>query len=351
MYTATSEHKNNFNLLRLVFASLVLLSHAPELIDGDRSREILTQIFNSVSFGEFAVDGFFLLSGYLIVQSWITRPKAWNFLKKRLLRIYPGFIASTLICVFVVGPLAANPQQYFASFWVGGFVKSLLLLQPPSPAPVFHGTFYADLNGAMWTIGFEFKCYLLVLFFGMLGAVRNRRWWLGATVSIFVILLLQKVGMFTTWTNPILRLASFFFSGGCFYLYRDRIMYTPRLAALIGSAMLVSIFFIQSAEIALATCGAYLLFYFACTPLVPLANFNRLPDVSYGVYLYGWPVQKLFLWYFPSLSPWELFPLSLTACLILGAISWYVVEKPMMRFKSKSGRMTPEKSGAVIAAP
>lgn len=345
------KHKNNFNLLRLVFAVLVLLSHAPELIDGNRSRELLTQIFHTLSFGEFAVDGFFLLSGYLIVQSWLCWPHGWGFLTKRILRIYPGFVASSLICVSVVGPLAANPNEYFSNFWFGGFVKSLLTLAGPNPSPVFHGTFYAVLNGAMWTIRYEFACYLLVFLFGVLGALRDRRLWLGATSFVLILFLLQQIGIVQTLTYPVARLASFFFSGGCFYLYRNRIMYTPRLAALMASALFVSLFFVQSAEIALATCGAYLLFYFACTPVALLAHFNRLPDVSYGVYLYGWPVQKLFLWYFPSLSPWKLFPLSLTISLILGAISWYVVEKPMMRFKSPSRWTTPEKSGAVVTIP
>lgn len=339
MNAQTLPRANNFNLLRLVFASLVLLSHAPELIYGDRSRELLTIAFNTISFGELAVDGFFLLSGYLIVQSWINRPDALNFLKKRLLRIYPGLIVATLVCVVLVGPLAADPKQYFSHFWITGFFKNLFLLQPPEPAPVFRGTFYAGLNNAMWTIGYEFKCYLIVLLFGSCGAFKHRRLWLAVTGCIFLALLLEKAGIFTL-TSPIVRLASFFFSGGLFYLYRDEIQFKPMLEVLAGIALGINMFSLSGAEIALATCGAYLLFYLAITPVRALQSFNWLPDVSYGVYLYGWPAQKLLLWYFPSMSPWVLFPASLSVCLLLGLVSWELVEKPMMRFKTKL-RITP----------
>ena len=73
------KHNNNFGLLRLVLALLVLLSHSSEVIDGNRSREVLTSIFHTISCGDLAVNGFFLLSGYLIVQSWQRTPKLGNF--------------------------------------------------------------------------------------------------------------------------------------------------------------------------------------------------------------------------------------------------------------------------------
>jgi peptidoglycan/LPS O-acetylase OafA/YrhL len=76
-------------------------------------------------------------------------------------------------------------------------------------------------------------------------------------------------------------------------------------------------------------------------PLDILKGFNKLPDVSYGAYLYGWPVQKLLLSYVAFTSPWILFFSAATLSLLLGAAGWYVVEKPFMKFRAPQiGRRT-----------
>ena len=113
-------YQNNLNFLRLLLAALVLLSHSPELIDGNRDREILTRIFHTISAGELAVNTFFLISGYLIVQSWQRHPKAAVFLRKRIIRIYPGFILASLVSALIVGPLGAHAANYFAQFDLSG---------------------------------------------------------------------------------------------------------------------------------------------------------------------------------------------------------------------------------------
>lgn len=335
MTASTHNRRNNFNLLRLVFAILVILSHSPELVDGNRSREVLTRIFHTISFGEFAVDGFFLLSGYLILQSWTNTPRLLDFIRSRVLRIFPAFIVATLVCVLVVGPLAATSPTYFVDL-----AKGVLLLKSPVLPAVFKGTHYPGLNGAMWTIPFEFICYLCVLFAGVIGITKKREVCLVFIAGVLIIFGLQRFGYLENvaghhlWKHPLVRLGSFFLMGSFFYLYRDKLVFSRRFALLAAVVLIWGLFSWRLSELILATAGGYLLFFVAFRPISSISDFNKLPDVSYGVYLYGWPVQKLLLWYFPMMSPWTLFVLACVGALICGVVSWYAVEKPFLRLKS-----------------
>jgi peptidoglycan/LPS O-acetylase OafA/YrhL len=325
--------ENNFNLIRLILALLVILGHSPELIDGNRHREWLTRIFGTVSLGELAVDGFFLLSGYLIMQSWDVQPQTWPFLKKRLLRIYPGFFIASIICAFIVGPLAAEPSRYFGAFNGVSFLTGILLLDIPVVPAVFEGLPYASINGAMWTISREFSCYLFVLLAGVSGALRLRHFCLGVTAVVFAVLVWFKLK-----NVPVIdmRLASFFLSGACYYCYREHIKFQGGVAAVVAAAVVICMFSWRGAELTMASIGGYALLYVAGKRSSVLSHFNRLPDVSYGVYLYGWPIQKLLLWYYPALSPWALFGLAAPTALVAGTFSWYLIEKPALRFKGPS---------------
>lgn len=332
---------NNFNFLRLVLALSVILSHSPQLIDGDASREPITRLVGFTSLGKLAVECFFLLSGYLIVQSWKQSPQAWTFLKKRILRIYPGFIVASVFCAFAVGPLGSQPKEYFANFWYGGFLKSVIFLHIPEIPPVFQGQPYPSVNGSMWSISLEFVCYAMVLALGSLGIVRKKILWLCATAVFYTLALyatfgpsLPDDGHLFSLNSPFFRLAAFFFIGGSFYLYREVIRYKSALAFASALMVLIGVFIMKIHYLAFAVAGAYLLFFLAFAHIGSLKKFERLPDVSYGVYLYGWPVQKLILWYFPATTPWMLFLQASLVSLLLGAASWYMVEKPFMRLKS-----------------
>ena len=344
---------NNFTLVRLILASLVILGHSPEIVDGDIHREILTRMTHgAVTFGYFSVAAFFLISGYMIVQSWEQRPILLNFLKKRVLRIYPAYVVSSVLCAFIVGPLAVDQAgQYFASFHPRGFIWETLWLTGPQTPPVFAGMHYPVVNGPVWTIPHEFRCYLVVPLLSALGLVRNRVAWLIFTVGMLVFSVMSSAIPYATLAPLLPRVVwhyllppqplavalphhlACFCAGGCFYLFRDVIPFRAKWAVVSAGLWAGSMFVPMLPPVSLPVFGAYALFWFAFARIPALDRFKRQADVSYGVYLYGWPVQNLCVWYFPHISPWVLFAVAWPLALALGFASWHLVESPCLRLK------------------
>lgn len=330
--TANSGKNNNFNLLRFLFASLVIISHAPELQDGNRSREILTNIFGTISFGEMAVDSFFVVSGFLIAKSWQERPNVSAFLSSRVLRIYPGFVAASLICALIVGPVYGAPD-YFQSFRPGEYLSSLIALKPPVAPSVFQGSYYPAVNAAMWSISYEFMCYLLLMVCGLVGVLKNRHAWLAIAVICAAVHIANRSGSIVLPLDQYFRCAMAFSFGGCFYLYRENIPWTKKLAWLAFFVFGILLFFKPLAEPALGVFWGYAIIYYA-NHGKRLLEFNRLPDISYGVYLYAWPINKMLYWHFPEMNFYAAMAVVFILSVLAGILSWYLVEKQGMRVKA-----------------
>lgn len=333
---------NNFGSLRLLFAGLVILAHAPELVDGNRSRELLTQAFGTLSLGEIAVDGFFLVSGYLITASYRAKRSFADYLARRALRIYPAFVVASLLCIAVVAPLgggdlaAASPMETL--------LRLSLLLMPVVPG-AFAELPYPLLNGAMWTIPCEFGCYLLLGLVGTARALRRRGRYLGLLAGLGTLLALRWLflpvghpGDALGSLSEMIRLTFVFCCGGAFRLFADRITYTGRGAALAALLLLPLMFSRPLAEPAFAILGGYLIFWFAfAVRPTALSRATAQADPSYGLYLYAWPVQNLLVARVPGISPWSVAVLTLAAAIPLGLLSWYLIERPMLQFRPGTG--------------
>lgn len=340
-----NDRSNNFDFLRFFMASLVLFYHCYPLLGiGGKQNGLLEKAAGLA--GGAAVDFFFVMSGFLVTQSWMRTPHAGLFLQKRVLRIYPAFILVSLFCALVAGPLgAASVADYFHHFRPAGFVVYMLLLVGPYLPPVFPQVPYAgQVDGSFWTLRYEFECYLFVLLFGLSGLLRRSRFVLIGFLGLMAVALatalghglpvpdkdLHLIGNPARWT----RLAFCFLSGMTFLLYRDRIVYSPLLLLTALAGVCAAAAFPNWWDVAIPTCGAYLLFWAAFQPLPLLAHWAKHGDFSYGVYLYGYPVQQILICHFqPYLTPLRLLCLAYPLTLLLAAISWHCVEKPALRLK------------------
>ena len=332
---------NNFDALRVTLALMVIFSHSYPLLLGSNSREPFHRwTGGQQTAGEVAVEGFFLISGFLIAASWLRSRGLLDYLRRHSLRIIPGFLVAVAFSSLIAGPmLAADAGQYWSRFEVRPFVIGALNLEGAySPGPT--------TNGSLWSIRYEFLCYLVVAAMGLIGLLRRRGLVVLALVGCLGIyasqlhLGLKMPGSRLTWfwgfPDFWPRLAANFLAGVCFYLYAGRVVLSGRLAiaAAIGLILAAAFPTGRLLPLLIPPLGGYLLFYLAYLPAGRLSDIAKRGDLTYGLYLYAFPVQLLLVaWFRPRLDPLGLFFAATALTSILAALSWHLVERPCLRLR------------------
>lgn len=337
---------NNFNLVRFVAAFLVLVSHAFALSTGDPGTEPLRQRLG-ITPGGIAVDTFFLTSGFLVTASLLARKSVWTFVVARALRIYPGLIVAVLLTTLVAGAaFGALPLADFLSArgtwsYIVHNVSLVFGVRYQLPG-VFETTpFPKAVNGSLWTLPFEVRMYaglaLLWIVACLLGRGQPRRFVAGVTLVAAAAMLLHLA-----WTGPRYHdfgrmLAAAFFVGAAAYVWRDRI---PMSWALFGGCLAAigasswhadAFFFVYTLAL------PYVVLFFAHVPGGPIRRFKRLGDYSYGLYIYGFPVQQALAAAVPGISPMALLAWSTPLTLLLAVLSWHLIEKRALGWKDVVG--------------
>ena len=338
--------RNNFGILRILFAILVIVSHSPEIIDGNRSREIFTRFFGSMSLGDVAVGGFFLVSGYLITKSFAERPELLSYLLKRIARIVPAYFVSFWLCVFVLAPLGQADSKVFSVHGILHNAHMNLLLRDPDAPGVFRGLPIPALNGSVWTISYEFRCYLLVPIVAagiwLLHIPMSKARWgiLALTCAGLLANSMQwapaRTGAYTDITGVAaddVLFVAVFGAGALFYLFREKIPLNNYLAMVSVVLLVAGLFFQRTAEAAVAIFGGYLIFWFALkVRAFRTGELAAKNDISYGVYLYAWPIQIFLVWRDPSISPWLVSVTAVIGASIAGFASWHLLEKKILKW-------------------
>jgi peptidoglycan/LPS O-acetylase OafA/YrhL len=209
---ASPRQVNNFDLIRLFAAALVVFSHSCILTDGNYSHEPLSILTGgSYALGRIAVDIFFVISGFLITMSFESTNSLPNFLWKRCLRIFPALIVLLFLTTFIIGPIAtALPlHEYFSRDDTYAYLTNVRLFRLQYSLPrVFENNPYPNaVNGSLWTLAYEFVCYLLVAILGVLGILKKRK--LIATLFFATLLPLPVSGLHQN-AQTLISLFSFF---------------------------------------------------------------------------------------------------------------------------------------------
>ncbi|KQV96706.1 acyltransferase [Pelomonas sp. Root1237] len=344
-----SNRANNFDGLRIVGAFLVLLTHHFPLMGGIEPGIRSTSM---ITLGHFGVMLFFSISGYLVAQSWERDPHVARFLARRALRIMPGFAACILVLCIGLAWYAAT--RHSTAYWQGLLAYSGNLV-PLSYWDDIH--FIArpgdgKLNGPLWTIPYEVRCYLIFAVGAFLLQKRMRLAVAGGLLlglTCYLAAHLDDALVARALVAEELRLTQLML----FFCFGAALHYFPltarRLAVLLAGALVAALLGHQHLATWLAIPPVAVCVGSRSWPV--LRSAGRFGDLSYGVYLWGWPTQQLvYIWLEPKVP--FLMSLLLTTCmvLVLAWLSWTFIERPALRLKPRT-RQRQEAEAPSLAHP
>lgn len=337
-------HKNNFDFLRLLFATLVMVTHSYALT-GHGNNDFFFQLTgDQIQLSYLGVRGFFIISGFLIFQSLERSRDLIDYVWKRVLRLFPALLVMLALTV-LLAPLVYDGSDgpYWSKKDVWTYLPknaSLFIIQGPIKGVFGSNAENKAVNGALWTIGYEFLCYMGL---AALIILRKRKAILiGALAMAWGVMMLAN-GFFFERLHAIQGI-----------LAGDRVVELGLY--FVGGSLLAAVGFeqrrwtLQAAMAALgvivvATAMGYFMtgIRFVCLPILVIGCGlqatpvlkdigNKIGDISYGVYIYGFVVQQTLVYCFGMDFGW-LMVTSIPTAMLLGFASWHIIEKRALRLK------------------
>lgn len=334
---------NSLNLIRLVLAAMVLFAHSFPL--GGLGTGPMVK---GNSFGTWAVFGFFAISGYLITASRFANPLG-NYLVKRIVRIFPAFLVCNLVTAFVIAPFAwwakggSLREIFTAPHSPANYVYSNVLLRMnfydigSTPA---HVPYARAWNGSLWSLYYEFWCYLIIG--AIAGFALLRRPAAIAVTFVLSVVVWAKIAAVLPYVNgnhqlwQLLQLLPAFLGGAVVMTVAKRLIYSWfwALAAGAGAVLMVAVIDDWGAQAA-APLITYVILW--ASMVIRSPRLIQRHDISYGFYIYAFPVQQLLATFGVHRAGLVVFiPLALVGTAILATASWLLVESPMLNLAKRS---------------
>lgn len=329
---------NNFHLIRMLAAMLVLVSHSWPLT-GTPSDPFERVV--GFSLGHLGVDVFFVVSGFLVTGSLFARPRLASFVIARARRLLPALAVAAFGVAFVLGPLVTGwPLVRYLTAWdTWRYALQNSVTWPLGVCWTLPGVFAGNpggpaVNGALWSLPWEITMYAMLVALGL--AARARRLPRATQDALIVTVAgLATLGLagneILGWSHRFeivqgLRFTALFFTAGALKAFEHRVPLRGSwaLAAFVG---LVLSFLHHGIPDALQpSLLAYVVLWCALVPAGVLRAYRRVGDYSYGLYLWQFPVQQCLVHAWPGLTPFTLMLAALPITLGLAALSWHLVE-------------------------
>jgi peptidoglycan/LPS O-acetylase OafA/YrhL len=340
---------DNSHAVRLLAALAVFVSHQLFLTNG---QLIPVSSFHDLGWG--AVMVFFALSGYLVTGSWSRDPHVGRFLMRRCLRIWPGLTLVTLVLIFILGPLMTSLplSAYFTDPQTLRFLGHLVLMPVEVLPGVFENNFMQKVDGPLWTLPMEFGWYVLLAIAGMTLLRVSRHMvvviWLACAFWLFFV---KRVELPDVPRMFFFEFGLMFVGGVVLSVYRAW-WRTRRAVVSAGLVVLaVTAKYVGHEYLAIALLLPWTVVAVATASSIGLRDVGRYGDLSYGIYIFGFPIQQTVLATLgrqTSVLGGGLIALMVT--LGFAWLSWRWIEAPALRFKPAS-REVPVADGGTFVAP
>ena len=328
--------QNNFNILRFFGAVLVIIGHMYHIL----GLPVLSLGGQAIS--TIGVEVFFLISGYLIMQSYTRDSNVLRYAMRRFFRIIPGLAFLSFLTAFVIGPLITtlDVKTYFLNPGPWIYLRNIALYPIYNLPGVFeHNIYPVAVNGSLWTLPVEVSMYVIlpiILFFG--SKLKHKEITLIAFFILITVLHIvingfypsARVVVYGTSLTDALTLAPYFFMGSLFALPEMKKHLNLQLASvLLALSLVLQLSYVKS-DLLMLVALSYFVFSFALSPEPFFAKCFSKNDYSYGIYLYAFMVQQLLA---SVLRPYKItlnvyLLLSFIGSFLFAFVSWHLVEKP-----------------------
>jgi peptidoglycan/LPS O-acetylase OafA/YrhL len=300
-------------------------------------------VWQGESIGGWAVAGFFVISGYLITASRM-RTHLSEYLVHRIARIFPAFLMSLVAVVVFFAPIAYYKLNGSLSGYLTTpntplnhvYTSALLRMGDYSVAGTPRDIPYPGAwNGSLWSLYYEFLCYLVIGFLVLVPIIKRSPWPL-AVIFVAAVYSQAHVGAVSRLFGgnvdaaQMTKLLPYFLGGALVYVLRERVPLRAGVGVAAGATWVAftavwPTWGAQAAAPFLAICLLWL------ASVIPSPRILQTHDISFGVYIYTFPVQQLLAVFglYENLAVYMI--LTLVVVAVPATASWLLLERPVMR--------------------
>ncbi len=324
---------NNLNFMRFIAALMVIVSHCYVIVLGGDASSILAKFTGDrLSSGGVSVGVFFLFGGFLIARSCEHYPEPKKFFSARVLRLFPELLFVVLLTVFVIGPLVTSLSllDYFTNSETYKYLfNGLLIMDYKLPGVFVNNPFSGVVNGSLWTLPAEFLCYVLCFVSYKLTQFDKKKFML-LSVPVFILAAVYYA-KFSPLQLSAVRAVLLFYLGVLIWVFRDQVTISPVLG--LTSIVLWFVMVFQGIDnLAMLTVFPIACFCLAYGMGNHFSSFGTKYELSYGIFLWAFPIQQVLVQFFPA---WHPYVNALVAALLAtcGAlVNHFVITAPLGKY-------------------